>query len=361
MDVFSAGEIFFGSSMMFGINMMHKPMNLFLLMVILLSLALCSCTGEDSAGSPDGDTESDIEGETQESAESDADVVIDGDIDSVEAEAEAEEEQGPALPFKVAVISDTHILPDIESMQDRNFIAFADYVKNMEAGPALIFNTGDNVEDMLCIPDVTCEDPPKILMTYRSLIEDNYDIPYHFVLGNHDNRYLDMYGGNDIPLAMWQKAFEGSELYPGPRYYFDYSGFRFVILFGSEAAVDHDTNDMACFGDEQLAWLDEVLTDAPPALLFWHQMINPLAESESETPNPILQVIEAHKDTVKAAFAGHGHAFARIEWQGVMFYETTTLGRDETGSLPHHMLECDPTTGEVSILNADEIVYSEGI
>jgi len=266
------------------------------------------------------------------------------------------------MPFRVAVISDTHIVPNMDKMPNQNFIAFGQYVDGLDPKPAYVISTGDNVEDMLCMPDVTCEDPPAILTTFRKLIEDNYTVPFRFVLGNHDNRFLDMYGGNELPLSMWSKAFEGSYLYPGPYYYFDHNGFRFVMLFGSDAAIDHDTNDMACFGSEQLEWLDGLLSDGLPSLLFWHQMIDPVAEMQKETPNAILGVIEAHKNNVKAVFGGHGHVFARIEWNGVIFYETAALGRGvEVGTLQHHLLECDPVGGTVTVVNAADIVYPGGI
>ena len=59
--------------------------------------------------------------------------------------------------------------------------------------------------------------------------------------------------------------------------------------------------------------------------------------------------------------SGHGHVFARIEWQGVMFYETGSLGREESDALPHHLLELDPLAGTVTVLNTDEITYGDGI
>ncbi len=325
--------------------------------VLLLALLCCACSesdddnsgGDADTGGGDSDLEQGSDGDTDADLEqTDTDAQNDGDM---EAEIEAQPES-----FKVAIISDTHLVLNEEDKSNLNFVAFGQMLEDMEEKPDFVINTGDLVDDLFCFPDRTCEDPLDILTIYRSAIEENYSMPIYQVLGNHDNRYFDSWSGNDAPLASWDFVFGETGMFPAPYYSIEHNGFLFVVLFAGEMATDHDSNDRPTFSEEQLGWLEDELSKEMPTFLFWHHYIEPEQEMLKDNPSPLLDVIDRHSDTILATFGGHGHRFMHKVWQGVHFYETDALARRDP--LVHHMLKCDPNTKSFEILNSSDIEYS---
>lgn len=309
----------------------------------------------------DGDLEPDGDGELEKEAEED----WDGDWNEDNEYAE----EDPALdlsPFHVAVITDTHLMLSNENENNIRFMEVGQTFNFLSPKVDLVVNTGDMVDDLFCFPDINCDDPLPVLANYRSLIEAYYDMPVYLVLGNHDMRYFDTFLDAATPLESWRYVFGDTNAYPSPYYAVKHKGFLFIVLNSTDLAYDHDSNDLPTFGKDQLAWLEEQLNAGLPAILFFHhylldnydwgQWSTPPGEPDQD-PSPLLSVIREYQDTVKAVFAGHVHHFEKGEWEGVMFYQTDNLGKNDYA--PYHLVQCDPATGMVSIVNESEIEYAD--
>jgi hypothetical protein len=346
-----------------------------LVLVFFLSLgaSFLSFACSETAGSPSADGDLDMEsalesdttdadtldGEALEETLTDGDRiesdVIDGDnAEGTEADRDDSEADLPPVPFTFAVISDTHLSTVNDSQNNRNFIAAGAHFTQLDPEVSFVVSTGDNIEDLLCIPDFTCENPVQVLANYRELIETYYPMPFHIVLGNHDDRYFDSFLDTETPWNQWVYVFGDTDFIPAPYYSFDYSGFQFIVMNATELATNHDDNDLPTFSQAQLDWLDGLLSRGLPSVIFWHHDLFPPSEN-AESDIPVLQIIGNHADTVKGVFMGHGHTFKRMEWKGVWFFETESLGRNE--KLYYHWVECDPSLGSLRILNELEIEY----
>ncbi len=313
-------------------------------MVFCFSLLLVLTAGcsDDEANAPNGDAD-------VPDSEREADADLDGD-----GEEAVEDEAAENVSFRFAVISDTHIWPDAEHENSVYLTALAAELNALDPPPAFAVITGDCVHDLYCLPDYTCEDPLPILTLYRDLLETAFDMPVFSVIGNHDVRYFDSFLDKPTPLNSWAIAFEGSPLYPGPYYAFDEQGFRFIVLDATDLAYDHASNDLASFGEEQLAWLDTQLSDDLPAVLFWHHWLEPpVTATLDDDANPLFAVLDAHRDSVRATFTGHKHHWDHAEWQGIDFYQTDNLSGND--ALPYYLMETDPATGEVRVVNAEDV------
>jgi len=256
-------------------------------------------------------------------------------------------------PFRIAVISDTHLWSVSHEHNDR-FVEVGAELAELDPAVTRVVSTGDNIDDLFTSPDfIASGQTPEVLKKYRQMIEDNYPMPFHAVLGNHDDRFLDQFLGKDMPLAAWEDAFQGSDAWSEPYYSVDVGGFSFVILDSTDLAFDHDSNDLPTFGKEQLQWLAEKLDRGLPTVLFWHHWIADPGELD-DNDSPIFPVIYEYRDVVKAVFLGHKHHFAKYEWNGVKFYQTDNLPDPDPA---WHLVECDPSTGDVVVVNEAEIDY----
>ena len=260
-------------------------------------------------------------------------------------------------PFRFVVVSDTHVELSNENDPNLRFIAAGQLFSGLQPMPDFVVNTGDLVQDLFCIPEVTCENPLEIITTYRDLVDTWYAMPMYHVIGNHDMRYFDTFVDQETPHSQWEYVFGGSPKFPSPYYSFTHNGFLFVMLNATDLAFDHESNDTPTFGDEQLLWLDNELGRGLPSLLFWHHYIHP-PQSSDDPHNPVLPVIASHSDNVKGVFMGHGHTFMREYFEGIPFYETDALGRSDRPV--YHLVECNPADGSISIVNEADISYDNG-
>lgn len=332
-----------------------KKLSLKLLLCCFIAILLFSCSGNDTSFT-DGDSfeneqfaDGDEDDYEIQEAESE---LADGDLDGEVLEESSEEESEAALePFYFSVLSDTHIY--ITDENNNKVLKKAGELFSAY-DPAIDFGvvTGDVVHDLFCIEGMNCE-PTEVLKTYRDIIDNYFSIPLYTVLGNHDNRFFDSFGGNDFPLSLWLKALEGSGSLPAPYYRIKHKGFNFVMMFASDMATDHDSNDECNFGEEQLSWLENILDEGLPSVIFWHQLVWPNEDKYKD--NPVLPIIKNHKDIVKAVFFGHGHNFRKVVWEGVPFLETGACsGKEEP---VYHLVRVDPLAKTLEVANQNEIEY----
>jgi len=156
-------------------------------------------------------------------------------------------------------------------------------------------------------------------------VYDQLTMPHHHVLGNHE------FNGLDRERAMRILGMEEAW------YSFDVGNWRFVVLDTQDVAVQGGWNERdehyrqavamlgrlkdvgaenaqdynGGFGDAQLRWLDEILTQADlqerPVIVFCHLPLMPPAEKYTAwNADQAVAVFEKHA-CVKACFSGHHH------------------------------------------------------
>lgn len=265
----------------------------------------------------------------------------------------------PTGPVHFAVVSDTHMTGDPEDAANRNFTRAAGLLAASEGRTERLYVTGDITADLLTVQDYAQAwldgegDSIPVLDEMRRLADTLLSGAIRLVLGNHDNRFIDQFQGNEVPLAAWLRAFEGSPSFPAPWYVEDIRGCRFVVLWSCEMAISHASNDTPTFGDGQIAWLREQLADGLPTVVFWHHWIGPW--TNPEPPPPLLAALADNPTSAdRVTFSGHSHDWRRHEWQGTRFYQTAAL-RDEPDAI--HRAVCDGATGTIVVTNEDGIPY----
>ena len=314
---------------------MRRAFSLLLSLPLLLGLSAC-----ESAANSDADA---------------VGIVVDAANDAAAAIELAEDIIEAPASFLFAVLSDTHLMVNEDEPRNAMFVEAGQLFSTMDPAPAFVVSTGDNIEDLFCLPSHTAEDAElPILTLYRSLIEAHYAMPFYAVLGNHDNRYFDTFAGNEDAWRAWIRAFEGTETLPAPYYAVDHGGFRFLMLACTDEATDHDSNDRCTIGDEQLAWLEAQLAEGLPSVLFWHHTMVPPEQLDASS-HVLFHTIAAHEDTVRAVFTGHRHRFSHFVWLGIDFWETDAFkGATE---LPYHIVRCDPADGSALVANEAQWQY----
>jgi hypothetical protein len=324
----------------------------------------------DAAPEIPSDTPSDALPEVLLDAPAEASLDVSPDL-PVDAPAEASLDASPDLPpdvpaptgpVRFAVVSDTHLLPDPADERDLRWITAMDLFRALAPPAEVVFDTGDNVEVLLTTEEDTQAyldggPPIEVLETYRTLIRDHASpMDYQVVLGNHDDRYLGWFTEKARPLAAWLKAFQGTPHLPAAYYSVERRGCLFVVLDSTDLATSHESNDTPTFGRPQLDWLDGELARGLPTVVFWHHWIDRPADGTADAGlNPLLPVLRAHRDNVKAAFTGHGHEWRRAEWEGIRFFETPSLF--EHAAPVYHLAECDGATGTVTVLDETDHPY----
>lgn len=270
----------------------------------------------------------------------------------------------PEKPFVIALVADCHTLPlgPDESPNDVVGTLLAS-INNSEPEPTALFALGDNIEDFfMAFEDAEAGEPVPAIESFIDIFSSNLDIPWYVVLGNHDNRFIDTFLGNEVPVSRWLDYFSETNHLPAAWYSVVIKGFNFLVLFGSDGAVDHATNDTNIMLNEQVTWMRRQLDKGMPTILLYHHW---LAEptGESAELHPIHQAVLDYPDVVKATFSGHLHKFMHYTYHGTGFFQVGAA--KHAGSDPSAygwqkdclLLECDPSDKSVTISNQNLVSW----
>ncbi|HPB50095.1 MAG TPA: metallophosphoesterase [Myxococcota bacterium] len=353
-----------------------------MLLMVWSVFALCGCTGPASTGDLIVDAADDV---PDAGAFDVYDVVVADDAldaddartsvlpDDTATDAGKDTIQVP-VPFHVAMISDCHSLPlELDQKPNSNLVALLEHISDADQTPAALFALGDNIEDMFVwFEDAESGQPVPSIISFRDILTEFVKFPWYVVLGNHDNRFVDTFWGNDVPISRWLEYFDGTGHLPARWYSVQVGGFNFVVLFGADGAVDHDTNDMNILLPDQVAWLNGQLELGLPTILLYHLWLEPPSgESTGEDDadatidpageiHPIFQAIIDHPGVIKATFAGHGHGFRHVRYADVDFYEVGDVKEaDVKNGLDDDWANVllDPIAGTVTLVNYDSIEW----
>jgi len=315
---------------------------------LLASVFLAAC-GEDSSENqptPDGVADALEPGDTQvasDAPEMVEDLVPDDAGDTVEV---VEPDYQPVV---FAIISDLHINGSFQASIPQNVVKLLADVGNLNPNPEFIAVTGDLAD--------TLYEPVEIgagsRMDAIKQVLGTATRPVEAVLGNHDYYQLD-----DPQFVLVDDRTSRDQLFREqlslePYYYTTHGGMKFIYINtmqGDLWNISMGLNGSA--GKEQLEWLDALLSDGVPAVLFMHHPPSTVLEADEFT---LDSVIQKHSDNVLAVFAGHLHLWVRSVDGSVPVY-LTKAAYDGTGI---HHVKVDPKAGTVQILNESDIDYGE--
>jgi len=308
------------------------------------------------------------------------------------------EEAGEDEILRFAVITDMHLKPDAEHANNLVMAETVQILNAMDPPVELVLLTGDLVDELPSDDPAYYDEHDDTALHQLEVLLAGLDAPWLAVLGNHDY-YID--GGgilNDLTddLVGREALFEQRLDLPGLWFRHDQGGVAFYGLNTMQAYPDAGWQPGSCgsFGEEQVAWLEQQLSDGAPCVLFFHHALAldnaaaagfsaampfevPRAEGEYEKyagteyegwTDPIYEVLERHADQILAVFVGHGHWFVLDEWQGFPVMMTDSVGNsvllttieqgDGEQPMRYHLVEYNLTRDTLAIANEDWITYN---
>jgi hypothetical protein len=320
-------------------------------LVLVMSMAVGGC-GTDGGDPASGDTlvsdgSSDVA--DPDVAEPDGEVLPDeGIAEDLEAEEKTPREYRPVV---FAITSDIHVDGPFESSTPQRVVALFQKTAILEPTPEFIVITGDLI-DNLEEPVATGEGS---VMNALVKVLESSPIPVEPVMGNHD-----YYAKGDAIFALTSDFPARTALYEEqiglpPFHHVVHGGINFVYLnsmLGPRCADSIGLN--GSLGAEQLAWLDQLLSDGEPALLFLHHPPSTVLEEGDVT---LETLVSKHRKNVMAVFAGHIHVWGRSDIDGVPVYLTKEGFRGQH----YQHLRVDPVAGTIDLLNAEDIDFGETV
>ena len=204
--------------------------------------------------------------------------------------------------FSIVHFSDAHLFGDpahvIYGIQPaRALKATIGSINAVRPRPALCIYTGDSVS----------EQTEAAYLLFKARMEA-LGPPVHYAVGNHDDR------------ASLRRHLLNQERPGGDPYYYclHRSGWRLVVLDTSRPGEVWGRME-----EEQLQWLEQLLRDRQPTLVFMHH--HPLAIGVSwmdelmlRNADPLLEILEGSQ-CVEAVFFGHIHFECHFRYAGIHF------------------------------------------
>jgi hypothetical protein len=312
-----------------------------LLMTAFLSLALMGCGG---GGGDGGEGVDGSDGWASELRGVDAPPA--GELRGVDAPPTVD-----YSPVVFAVVTDLHIEGGFDDSIVQNVVGLLAGAAARAPAPEFVAVTGDLID---AFEEPVDTGPGSKIDALRQII-DGAPVPLEIALGNHDYYVTGeaLMAVTDDPGARTQ-LFE-DELGIPPWHVTTHGGMRFIYLngmIGPKAAPSLGLN--GSLGDEQLAWLDDLLDDGVRSILFLHQPPSSILEAE-DAETTLAAVVAAHADALLAIFVGHIHVWGRDTFEGVPVYLTAA----GYGGKNLHHVRVDPEAGTVEILGAEGIDYGE--
>lgn len=249
----------------------------------------------------------------------------------------------PPGDFHVIIISDIHISND--KTKDQRLTELINQVNSgVYPGIELLIVTGDIVSRVYS--DYTPENQDTSDSRLRRSVDllNQLEIPYYLVMGNHDykigpGRDSDGYFPESEILQM--ESIWKQETGRAPYYNFEYNGWRFIVLnsFRGRHLNRH-------FDEEQLDWLQSLLADQKPTLLFSHFPLKtdhfriwckPKDLIKPDNEPRFFNILNESKHQIKGIFVGHGHRWVQDRlFDTIPVFETDSFA--DSDGLPFYAI-----------------------
>lgn len=198
---------------------------------------------------------------------------------------------------------------------------------------------------------VTGPDADRTAVAIARDLYAGFSMPVHVALGNHD--YEQPRLSRETTHAIF-RAVLGIE----PYYAIDHRGLRFLVLnsqLGETWNPESPVYDegLGSLGAAQLAWVEEQLADATPAILIVHH--HPWSFARDEVPGAahpdLFSISEAYPDTIRMIVSGHLHRW--IDHDDTYGALQITLGSTRYDEDAFLLFQADESTGEIELLNPE--------
>ncbi|GEM_PF-2770750 len=329
-------------------------------LIFLAAVALAACAGDTTNGDATHDATPDAHGELDGVGDNgiQPDVYPDAAAsDGPGSDADDPDEQGDWAddlvaefePVVFAVVTDLHINGGPQSPIGKNVAALLDKISALQPAPQFVAVTGDLIDTLY---EPVESGPGSRIDTIRQLL-DGVEAGVEAVLGNHDYYSADSPQFKLVSDREGRDALFKEQLGIEKWHYSTHGGVKFIYLNTMQGDLwDISIGLNGSMGDEQLQWLDGVLSQGGPAVLFMHHPPSIVLE---EGESNLDKLMEKHAQSILCIFAGHLHLWVRSEKYGIPIY-LTAAGYE--GSAVHHV-RVDGAKGSVEILNEAQIDYGD--
>lgn len=226
--------------------------------------------------------------------------------------------------WHVAVMADSHVIDsfyegpesnalDTESILHANerFVVARDFLNALRPRMEAVFHLGDLIHTYPSTDEAFFVQNRTSLDITREIL-DGFEMPFHFVMGNHD--YY-------VPRASREFTHElFAEKLPMFRKYHavELHGWKFIhlnnYLGDTWDASDGDyQKNVGSFGEEQLQWFEAELQEGKPSFVFLHHPHGMVAATEFGQDFGFLSLVQRYRDTIAVVMSGHWHRWIRAE------------------------------------------------
>lgn len=224
-----------------------------------------------------------------------------------------------AEKLKFAQITDIHVSANGTNYQGRNLEESIQILKtavnsvNNTADIDFVAFSGDNI-------DVSGEDDLRKFCE----ITKNVNKPYYITVGDHD---IDKHQGlNKTEYIEIVKQYNKNQKSSDTYYYF-FPNKDFIVIVMDGVMSGFITSAHGSYGEEDLAWLDEVLTkySNKKAVIIQHYPLVEPYENKSHTtidPEPYFDLLTNHKN-VLALLSGHYHGGNNVVLKDGVYHIST--------------------------------------
>ena len=231
---------------------------------------------------------------------------------------------------RVAFIADTHVIgPQYECCSESEGLdndsimktpdrlaATVERINAVSPPPERVFILGDVVHDSTYSDDLGWYTSEENGFSRAADLLSGLDMPLHPVWGNHD------YAGSCTEGQGHERSFS-EQIFEAfwdddPWFSLESGGWKFISgnsMQGASWTPGHERCDkgMASYGEEQLQFIDQELSEGMPTVMLTHYMLAAITlKDESETYGDLETVLSRH-DNVKLHLAGHTHRWLDFE------------------------------------------------
>lgn len=278
---------------------------------------------------------------------------------------------GSRDPLRLVLLADSHVIGpqytccrengdlDNESiMRTVELLTRArDQINAIRPRPDLAIVLGDVTHAGYVFPDFESYQTTETAWSRAAAIYAGFEMPVHFVWGNHDYE-VDCEGGSGhFDRALSARLFD--EFFHQPTYQsVTEKGWRLILANGMlgptwEVGNPRCETGFASYGEAQLAWIEQQIADGMPTLVLTHHtlLVTELDEAPG-TSHPDLLSLVARNTNVKHTFSGHTHRW--IPLSGYYGFGHTLIAATRYDDDNFTLLELDPRTAEVRVLDAEK-------
>ena len=250
-----------------------------------------------------------------------------------------------AGPLRVVLMADTHVIgpqyvccSESDGVDNDSIMRTPERLSQtiarinaIQPRPDHVFVLGDVLHDAFHSDDPQWYDANESAFSVAADRFAELEVPVHFLWGNHDYEVGCGGGPGTYSRELAHTLFD--RFFQAPPYTSVQAGGWNFALLNSQLGPTWDPDHPKCetrlgsFGEEQLAWLDDLLGEGlPTVVMSHHHRLASLASDENEGANADLTAVLERHDNAAVHFAGHLHRWYDLEPAGTSPIRHIILG-----------------------------------